>query len=136
MDVKVSDVDATAFRNAVICDKRISENKIKYALTFSIQKHLPLRVTKYILETENPQDGNEKLWFLENHVPLYLIKEYEEKIGLKPVSSHMMLRSHNLLRLRKRQLKGQGDIFSYLMHKGKEASRLSCPSCEQEILLR
>lgn len=136
VDGKGSDVDAMAFRNAVICDKRISENKIKYALTFSIQKHLSLRVTKNILETENLQDGNEKLLFLESHVPLYLIKEYEEKIGLKPVLSPMMLRSHNLLRLRKKQLKGQGDIFSYLMYKGKEPSRLSCPSCQEEVFLR
>jgi len=136
LDGKGSDADAMAFRNAVICDKRITENKIKYALTFSFQKHLPLRVTKNILEAEKLQNGNEKLWFLESHVPLYLIKEYEENFGLDPMPSSMMLKSHNVLRLHKRKLKDQGGIFSYLMRKVEGPSRLSCASCHQDVFLR
>ncbi|KAJ6809142.1 DDT domain-containing protein PTM [Iris pallida] len=132
LDGKGSEVDATAFRNAVICDKRITENRISYALNFAIQKHLPLRVTKNILETETTQDGNGKLWFSEYHVPLYLIKEYEAKAGMKPltcppINCREMLRSRGLPKLEIRQLKGQDDIFSYLIRK-RDAVR--CSTCQ------
>uniref|UniRef100_M8C4A6 Nucleosome-remodeling factor subunit BPTF n=1 Tax=Aegilops tauschii TaxID=37682 RepID=M8C4A6_AEGTA len=51
-DGKSSDADFSALRNAVLCDKKIVDNKIRYALKFPNQKHLPVRVTKNILEAE------------------------------------------------------------------------------------
>ncbi|KAG6528503.1 hypothetical protein ZIOFF_010678 [Zingiber officinale] len=83
LDVRGLDGDASAFRNVVICDKRSIGNKIIYALIFSSQKHIPLRVMKNVLEKESIDSENSKSWFSENHVPLYLIKDYEERIHEK-----------------------------------------------------
>lgn len=108
-----------------------------YALTFSNQKHIPSRVMKNVLEKETINNENSKLWFSENHIPLYLIKEYEEKIGGKPLSGSMTLGSNVQPKFRKKQVKSRrGDIFSYLLHKGDKPSSTTCASCKEDVILR
>ena len=41
-----------------------------------------MRVTKNILEAEGDQDEKRKLWFSENHVPLYMLREFEQNAGI------------------------------------------------------
>ncbi|CAN4119451.1 unnamed protein product [Withania somnifera] len=45
-DGKGPETEASAFRNAYICDKRVVENEIRYGVAFGNQKHLPFRVMK------------------------------------------------------------------------------------------
>ncbi|WOL12667.1 DDT domain-containing protein PTM-like isoform X2 [Canna indica] len=136
LDGKGSDVDILAFRNAVICDKRFAENIIVYAVTFSNQKHFPSRLMKNVFEKETVDDKNSRLWFSENNIPLYLIKEYEEKICGK-VLPGLRLASHVRPKFQQKKLKSQWkDIFTYLMHKGDQPSRTYCASCREEVNLR
>ena len=79
-DVKDPETEASAFRNTFICDKKIVENKIRYGVAFGNQKHLPFRVMKNIIEFREIQDENDKYWLYEMHIPLYLIKGYEESV--------------------------------------------------------
>lgn len=123
--------ETSAFRNAVILNKRIVESKIRYLLDFGNQKHLPSRVMKNILEFEHNQNGEEMFWFSENHVPLYLIKKYEEKAEKVPL---LLTKKDAYLKFPRRQMKAHGrDIFSYLMHRD---DNISCALCQQEVLLR
>ncbi|EHA8588477.1 DDT domain-containing protein PTM [Cocos nucifera] len=132
-----SDVDSAVFRNAVICNKKIVENRMIYAVKFPNQKHLPLHVAKNILEEGNIQDENGKRWFSENHIPLYLIKEFEERVGVKPSPCSTILNSHYLLKFQKKQSETRRrDIFLYLLHKGEKPSKCSCASCKRDVLLR
>ncbi|XP_008813114.2 DDT domain-containing protein PTM-like [Phoenix dactylifera] len=133
---KSSDVDSAVFRNAVICDKKIAENRMIYAVKFPNQKHLPLHVTKNIL-VGNIQVGNGKWWFSENHIPLYLIKEFEERVGVKPSPGSTILNSPYLPKFQKRQSETRRrNIFLYLLHKGEKPSKCSCASCKRDVLLR
>ncbi|XP_068662577.1 DDT domain-containing protein PTM-like [Aristolochia californica] len=127
---------AFAFRNAFICDKMVVERKIRYALLFGNQKYLPSRLMKNVIEAETVDDG-EKLWFLESHVPLYLIKEYEEKAANVPLPSPNK-EPFCLSKLQLRQLKAIriGDIFSYLYHKGDHPDKSPCTSCQNDAVLR
>ncbi|KAM0940325.1 putative transcription factor interactor and regulator LIM family [Dioscorea sansibarensis] len=136
LDGKGSDVDAFVFRNAVICDKKITGNKILYALTFLNQKHLPLRVTRNIVEEEKTNDEKDKIWFSEIHVPLYLIKEYEEKAGLQYLHT-VKASSHWLPKFQKKRMRSyMRDVFLYLLHKREKPSMSSCASCQQDVLFR
>ncbi|KAF8403202.1 hypothetical protein HHK36_011301 [Tetracentron sinense] len=136
LDGKGSEAEASAFRNALICDKKIQENKIRYGLAFGNQKHLPSRVMKNIISVEQNQDGKDKFWFSESHIPLYLIKEYEENSEKVPFLSTKKA-SFMLSKLQRRQLKAsRRDIFLYLMHKGEKLEKCSCASCQQDVLLR
>lgn len=134
-DGKGQEAEALAFRNAYVCDKKNMEDKIIYGVSFRSQKHLPSRVMKNIIEVEQSQDGREVYWFSETRIPLYLIKEYEEKID----KLHLPLpdKPANVLsNLQKRQLKAsRKDIFSYLSLKRDNLVKCSCASCQLDVVL-
>ncbi|XP_042514046.1 DDT domain-containing protein PTM-like isoform X2 [Macadamia integrifolia] len=133
-DAKGSEAEASAFRNALVCDKKVHERKITYGLQFPNQKHLSSRVMKNIIETEPIQNGQEKFWFSEFHIPVYLIKEYEEEAEKALVANKD---SHIVSKLQRRQLKAlRRDIFYYLMLKGDNLDKNSCISCHKDVLFR
>ncbi|KAL9281212.1 DDT domain-containing protein PTM [Arabidopsis thaliana] len=114
-NVKGPETDAAIFRNARICDKKLSDNKVSYGVFFGNQKHLPSRVMKNIMEVEKTQDRNEKYWLQEAHVPLYLIKEFEESLHRVQMPSSTKKPSKKLSKLQRKQLKASRmDIFSYI----------------------
>lgn len=135
-DVKGSETEASAFRNAVIRDKKIVENKIRYGVFFGNQKHLPSRVMKNIIDIELGEDGKEKYWFPEIRIPLYLIKEYGESVDKEIVPSSRKL-SNELSEFQKKQLKAsQKDLFSYLVCKRDNMENCACASCQLNVLVR
>lgn len=135
-DVKGPETEATVFRNASICDKKIIDNKVRYGVAFGNQKHLPSRVMKNVIEVEKTEDGNEKYWFHEARVPLYLTKEYEESLHRVHVPS-IKKPSKKISKLQKKQLKAsRADIFSYLASRRDNTEKCSCASCHLDVLLR
>lgn len=135
-DGKGPEVEASAFRNALICDKKVVENKIRYGVAFGNQKHLSSRVMKTIIEMEQSQDGKDTYWFLETRIPLYLIKEYEERVE-KLFAPSSKKGSNALSKLQRRQLKAsRKDIFSYLERKSDNLDKCSCASCQLDVVLR
>uniref|UniRef100_A0A7N0U7F0 Uncharacterized protein n=1 Tax=Kalanchoe fedtschenkoi TaxID=63787 RepID=A0A7N0U7F0_KALFE len=133
---KGSDTEASVFRNALICDKRIVGTKISYGVVFGNQKHLPLRIMKSVTDLEQDQNSRDKHWFPEMRIPLYLIKEFEA--GIVEASSQSADRaSQTLSNLQKKQLKdSRRDIFLYLARKRDNESKCSCTACPLEVLLR
>ncbi|KAL8496450.1 hypothetical protein ACS0TY_020241 [Phlomoides rotata] len=129
-DGKGPEAEASAFRNASICDKKIMEHEIRYCIAFGSQKHLPSRLLKNIAEIEqNLDDGKERYWFSETRIPLYLIKEYEGKVGRSTTVNMSKLE----MRQRKPSLK---NIFSYLSRKLDNMVKTSCPSCHHDVFYR
>ncbi|GER39722.1 metalloendopeptidases [Striga asiatica] len=128
-DGKGPDTEASAFRNASICDKKVLEHEIRYCVAFGSQKHLPSRVMKNVAEVEKfHDDGKERYWFSETRIPLYLIKDYEEKVG-KSNSVDV------LSKLQRRQRKAsQKSIFYYLWRKQDNTAKSHCCSCHQDVL--
>ncbi|CAA0815005.1 PHD finger family protein [Striga hermonthica] len=128
-DGKGPDTEASAFRNASICDKKVLEHEIRYCVAFGSQKHLPSRVMKNVAEVEKfHDDGKERYWFSETRIPLYLIKDYEEKVE-KSNSVDV------LSKLQRRQRKAsQKSIFYYLWRKQDNTAKSRCCSCHQDVL--
>lgn len=135
-EAKGVETEASAFRNAVICDKKIVEGKIMYGVAFGDQKHLPSRVMKNIVHAEKSEGGKEKYWIYDMRIPLYLIKDYEGKAGIV----HVQLAkkpSVELSSLQRRQLKAaRRNIFTYLVSKRDRMEGCLCASCQSEVLLR
>ncbi|KAF8098895.1 hypothetical protein N665_0256s0025 [Sinapis alba] len=136
-DVKGSETEASVFRNASICDKKIIDNKVTYGVAFGNQKHLPSRVMKNVIEVEKTEDGNEKFWFAETRVPLYLTKEYEESLHRVVHIPFIKKPSKRISKLQKKQLKAsQANIFCYLASRRDNTEKCSCASCHLDVLLR
>ncbi|XP_022752622.1 DDT domain-containing protein PTM-like isoform X6 [Durio zibethinus] len=135
-DGKGTETEASIFRNAIIYDKKIVESKIQYGVAFRNQKHLPSRVMKNIIDIEQTEDKKEKYWFLVAHIPLYLIKEYEERMSTVVLPSVKKPFSE-LSDLQRRQLKAsRRNIFTYLTCKRDKLEKCSCASCQMDVLLR
>ncbi|KAG5566604.1 hypothetical protein RHGRI_002233 [Rhododendron griersonianum] len=111
---KGPETEASAFRNAFVQDKKNVGDKIMYGVVFEKQKHLPSRVMKNLIELDQSQEGIEKYWFSEVHIPLYLIKEYEEKLEKKDVPFADKI-VNAVSKLKKRQLKASR-ILSIAVH--------------------
>ncbi|XP_044481839.1 DDT domain-containing protein PTM-like [Mangifera indica] len=134
-DGKCPETEASAFRNAIICDKKILESKIRYGVIFGNQKHFPSRVMKSVIEIEQNQDAKEKYWFPETRIPLYLIKEYEESKD-KVIFASAKKPPDDLSELQKKQLKAsRKDMFSYLVCKRDKLEKCACASCHLDVLL-
>ncbi|KAJ7947925.1 DDT domain-containing protein PTM [Quillaja saponaria] len=131
-DVKGLETEASAFRNAIIFDKKLMENQILYGVAFGSQKHLPSRVMKNIIVESGP-DGKEKYWLSETRIPLYLIKEYEQSMERVPLAEE----GFNVLsRLQRRWLKAtRKDIFFYLTCKRDNLDMCSCSVCQLGVLI-
>lgn len=132
-DGKGPETEASAFRNAYICDKRVVENEIRYGVAFGNQKHLPSRVMKIIVEVEQTQDGKEKYWFSELRIPLYLIKEYEEKVGKDLPSANKPRSAFTKKKPLRTPCK---DIFTYLVLKRDGNDKYCCASCQADVPFR
>lgn len=129
-DGKSSEAEASAFRNSFICGKKIVEQEVRYCVAFGSRKHLPSRVMKNITEIEQiPEDGKERYWFSETFIPLYLSREYEQK-----VEENKSLNA--LSKLQRRQLKASREnIFSSLLWKQGSTAK-NCCSCHQDVFYR
>lgn len=133
-DAKGPELESSVFRNALICDKKDQERKVLYAVDFGIQKHLPSRVMKSIIDIEKSQGGKEKYWFSEAHIPLYLIKEYEEGVGRLPMPSEDMRFFPHIQRVHLKA--ARIDIFSFLVYRRDKVDKFSCSSCQRDVPLR
>lgn len=93
-----------------------------------------MRVTKNILEAEDNEDENGKLWFSEIHVPLYLVRDFEQKAGVSSSPSPGIIISNSFTNFYQRRVKATiGNIFFYLFHKG---DVYPCSSCEKDVAFR
>lgn len=135
-DGKGVETEASAFRNASIFDKQFVKNSNVYGVDFGTQKHLPSRLMKNIIEMEQNEGGNNKFWFPELRIPLYLIKDYEERLGkvLFPSAEEPL---NVFCKLQKRHWKApRRDIFFYLVCKRDNLDLCSCSSCQLDVLMR
>ncbi|CAL0329043.1 unnamed protein product [Lupinus luteus] len=133
-DGKGQEPEASTFRNANICDKKLVKGKCCYGVVFGSQKHLSSRVMKNVVETEQDLGGKEKYWFSEAHIPLHLVKEYEEGNTKVPSGEGCL---NFVSHLHKRRLKAKcKDIFFYLACKRDNLDMFSCSACHTGVSFR
>ncbi|KAL9225620.1 hypothetical protein vseg_001522 [Gypsophila vaccaria] len=134
VDGKGPETEAFAFRNAHICDKKILEHKTMYGVVFEHQKHLSSRLMKSIIDKEESKDGKVIYWLLEARIPLYLVKEYEEKAEMTDILPP--IKPDRYSKHQKRQLKAsRKDVFVYLSLKRDDLHVCPCASCHRDVLL-
>ncbi|TKY67122.1 Nucleosome-remodeling factor subunit BPTF [Spatholobus suberectus] len=133
-DGKGQETEASAFRNANICDNKLVEGKSYYGIAFGSQKHLPSRVMKNVVEIEQGPEGKEKYWFSETRIPLYLVKEYEEGNGNVTCNEEHL---NTASELHRRRLKAIcKDTFFYLTCKRDNLDVGPCSVCQIAVIIR
>ena len=78
----VGDKESAVFKKTVICAKNSENGLIKYLMDFEKHKDIPTCIVKYETWVEEDLYGTCKYWLSESHMPLCLLKDFEEEVRL------------------------------------------------------
>lgn len=128
---KAVDKESASFRNATFCGKRYEGGEFKYLLDFGNQKEIPISAVKHGRKTEETEGSGNKYWLGESHVPLYLLKAFEDRL-LQDEGSKQVWKVQNRL------MKGirNKNIFAFLLSKEEMNEKCLCAHCGMDILVR
>lgn len=79
----VGDKESAVFKKTVISAKNSENGLIKYLIDFGKQKAIPTCIVKQGTKVGDALDGTCKYWLSEYHVPLCLLKDFEEEVQLR-----------------------------------------------------
>jgi hypothetical protein len=108
---------------------------VKYLLDFGKRRNIPDVVSKNGCMVEESSSGRKRFWLNESHVPLHLVKGFEEKKAVRKTSKPGgSFRHSEIGKLRKRSSEGKG--FSYLFERAERSESSLCEQCKKVVPLR
>ncbi|CAL9230074.1 unnamed protein product [Arabidopsis halleri] len=131
---KESRKSARLFKKAIVRRKCTEEETVKYLLDFGKRRNIPDVVSKNGCMVEESSSGRKKFWLNESHVPLHLMKGFEEKKAVRKTSKPGgSFRHSEIHKLRKRSSEGKG--FSYLFERAERSESSLCEQCKKDVPL-
>lgn len=119
----------------VIVRRKCSEGAVvRYLLDFGKRRFIPDVVVKHGSRVEDSSSDKKKFWLEESHVPLHLLKGFEEKrIARKSnnMKSGKLCQSSKVVR-KSSQERG----FSYLFSRAEKLENYQCGQCKKDVLIR
>ncbi|KAK9273798.1 hypothetical protein L1049_018608 [Liquidambar formosana] len=122
------------FKKVIIRRKCIEGTVVKYLLDFGKRKIIPDIVVRHGSMLEESSSGRKKYWLEESHVPLHLLKSFEEKRIARKASKMNSGKLPERSRVKKRPSKKSG--FSYLFSKAEKSENYQCGHCNKDVLIR
>ncbi|KAL4204305.1 hypothetical protein AMTRI_Chr01g109090 [Amborella trichopoda] len=109
--------------------------EIKYLLDFGKRKTVPSFVVKHGAKDEEELNGRKaKYWLDESHVPLNLLKAFEEK---QLAHTHRKMKPEELPQVWQKGLKSSREnVFLRLLSKAEKYDSCQCGHCKQDVLIR
>ncbi|KAL4590649.1 hypothetical protein LXL04_003588 [Taraxacum kok-saghyz] len=121
-----------SFKKAIVRRKSTENGIVKYLLDFGKRRFIPDTVVKHGSKLEESSSERKKYWVEESHVPLFLLKGFEDKrIALK--SNKMSL---NKLSIPSTGKVSKKDVFSYLFSKAETSQTRPCGHCNKDVTIR
>ncbi|KFK25512.1 hypothetical protein AALP_AA8G124500 [Arabis alpina] len=131
---KESKKSARLFKKAIVRRKSTEEETVKYLLDFGKRRNIPDVVLKNGCMVEESSSGRKKFWLNESHVPLHLLKGFEEKKAVRKTSKPGgSFRHSEIDKVRKRSSEGKG--FSYLFERAERPETSLCEQCKKDVPL-
>ncbi|GLJ54561.1 hypothetical protein SUGI_1171920 [Cryptomeria japonica] len=125
--------EVDSFRIAVVCEKKYESGEVKYMLDFGNHMNIPISILKHARKVEDTQDGMNRYWLGDVHVPLYLVKAFEERIlqdcpqnGCKQDWKDQISKTHGIRK----------GIFPFFVSKADSHKTHSCGCCTVDSLFR
>ncbi|XP_039136807.1 DDT domain-containing protein PTM-like isoform X2 [Dioscorea cayenensis subsp. rotundata] len=123
-------------KKVTICKKSMEGLQVKYLLDFGKTDAIPAIVSRYGAMSDESTDGRKRFWLNESHVPLNLLKVFEEKnlaCLSKKKDSDMVLEEENKDNVKKRK---RSDGLAYLFIKAKGFEKQICGYCNKDVQIR
>ncbi|CAK9184354.1 unnamed protein product [Ilex paraguariensis] len=119
----------------VIVRRKCSEGAVvKYLLDFGKRRLIPDIVMRHGSMVEESSSARKKYWLDESHLPLHLLKSFEEKrIARKStkVSPGKLRESGNVMKKSSKK-----KAFSYLFSRAERSDNYQCGHCNKDVLIR
>ncbi|KAF8398307.1 hypothetical protein HHK36_017234 [Tetracentron sinense] len=124
------------FKKVTIRRKCIEGTSVKYLLDFGKRKTIPDIVIKHGFMLEASSSERKKYWLDESHVPLYLLKAFEEKKLARKSNTKTNSRKHPELGGRVMKKPSKKSWLSYLLSKVEKSENYQCGHCNKDVLVR
>ncbi|XP_010273302.1 PREDICTED: DDT domain-containing protein PTM [Nelumbo nucifera] len=122
------------FKKVTIRRKCMEGAQVKYLLDFGKRKTIPDAVLKHGVMLEVSSSERKKYWLDESHVPLNILKAFEEKklsrTSNKQNSAKLQDAVVTVLKNHSRRIG-----LSYLMSKGEKSENYQCGHCNKDVLV-
>ncbi|KAI7982633.1 DDT domain-containing protein PTM [Camellia lanceoleosa] len=122
------------FKKVIIRRKSIEGTVVKYLLDFGKRRIIPDIVVTQGTKVEESSSGRKKYWLEESHVPLYLLKSFEERRIARKSNKMSPKKLQGSGRVTKKTSKKRG--FSYLFAKAERSENYQCGHCNKDVLIR
>lgn len=131
---KESTKSVKLFKKVIVRRKCSEREVVKYLLDFGKRRAIPDIVRKHGSVLEEPSSERKKYWLEESYLPLYLLKNFEERRIARKSSdgkSGKVLAVGRVI-MRPQEKKG----FAYLFSKAERSEYYKCEHCHKDVLIR
>lgn len=121
------------FKKVIVRRKCIQGEGVKYLLDFGKRRSIPNIVVKHGSLLEESSNEKKKYWLDESHVPLHLLKNFEEK-RISRRSNDVKPEKSIEFKVMRRPQEKKG--FAYLFSKEEKSEYSQCGLCKKDVLVR
>lgn len=122
------------FKKVIIRRKCTEGDVVKYLLDFGKRRVIPGIVKKHGTPLEDSSSERKRFWLAESHVPLHLLKNFEEKRIARKSNEMKSKKLPQVGRVTNRRHQKRG--FSYLFSKAERSEYHQCGHCNKDVLIR
>jgi len=137
---KESKKKAKSMKKVHICGRCKEGKQVKYLLDVSKAQTIPTIVMKHGVLLEESTTGRKRYWLSEAHVPLNLLKSYEEKKMRKRIARLLKKtdsgKHHAKESKCKTNKRKRSEWLSYLVSKEQKSAKRLCGHCNKDVPLR
>lgn len=119
------------FKKVSVRRKSVEGDLVKYLLDFGKRRVIPNIVKKYGVRLEDSSNERKRFWLNEAHVPLHLVKNFEEK-KVSRKTNEVKPKNVELGTVKTSRRKG----FAYLFAKADKPDLYQCGRCNKVVPVR
>ncbi|KAA8528057.1 hypothetical protein F0562_035074 [Nyssa sinensis] len=123
-----------SFKKVIVRRKCLEGTVMKYLLDFGKRRFIPDIVLRHGSLVEESSSVRKKYWLEESHVPLHLLKAFEERRIARKSNKMSSGKLHESGGVMKRASKKKG--FSYLFSKAERSENYQCGHCNKNVPIR
>lgn len=130
---KASRKSARLFKKAIVRRKCTDGQSVKYLLDFGKRRAIPDIVVRHGSSLEEHSSERKKYWLNEPHVPLHLLKNFEEKTIVRKSNDKKLGKGLEIGRVKRAP---RQKVFSYLFSRMERSGCHQCGHCKRDVLIR
>ncbi|GER40759.1 PHD-finger and DNA binding domain-containing protein [Striga asiatica] len=123
-----------SFKKVIVRRKCSEGSVVKYLLDFGKRRFIPEVVMKHGTMLEDSSNEKKRYWLEESHMPLHLLKSFEEKRVTRKSNKVNSGKHHESTGIMRKSVKKKG--FEYLFSRSERSENYQCGHCKKDVPIR